>query len=119
MSGTSLGMSSPSAGVRHEELVTVPAEFENQKHAHGAEPGQRHLHIHGKGSGIDTVPSDDRIDDGTPETIALAPFVRALHASYVRARTAAPPLTSSRLRVVCHERTVLVRRWGTVRDMKE
>ena len=33
-------------GVRHGQLVTVPAEFENQKHAHGAEPGQRHLHIH-------------------------------------------------------------------------
>jgi CopG family nickel-responsive transcriptional regulator len=33
-------------GMRHGELVTVPAKFENQKHAHGAEPGQQHLHIH-------------------------------------------------------------------------
>ena len=33
-------------GVRHGRLVTVTVEFENQKHAHGAEPGRRHLHIH-------------------------------------------------------------------------
>jgi CopG family transcriptional regulator, nickel-responsive regulator len=32
-------------GVRHGRLVTVPVEFEDQTHAHGAEPGQRHLHI--------------------------------------------------------------------------
>jgi hypothetical protein len=25
-------------GVRHGRLVTVPVEFENQKHGHGAEP---------------------------------------------------------------------------------
>jgi CopG family transcriptional regulator, nickel-responsive regulator len=33
-------------GVRHGRLVTVPVEFENQQHAHGAEPGRSHLHIH-------------------------------------------------------------------------
>jgi CopG family nickel-responsive transcriptional regulator len=33
-------------GVRHGRLVTVPVELENQKHAHGAEPGRRHLHVH-------------------------------------------------------------------------
>ena len=33
-------------GVRHGRLVTVPVEFENQKHAHGAEPSRRHLHVH-------------------------------------------------------------------------
>jgi CopG family transcriptional regulator, nickel-responsive regulator len=32
-------------GVRHKRLVTVPVEFEQQKHAHGAEPGRRHLHV--------------------------------------------------------------------------
>jgi CopG family nickel-responsive transcriptional regulator len=38
-------------GVRHGRLVTVPAEFENQKHAHGTEPGRRHLHVHVKEAG--------------------------------------------------------------------
>jgi CopG family nickel-responsive transcriptional regulator len=33
-------------GVRHGRLVTVPVEFENQKHGHGAEPPRRHLHLH-------------------------------------------------------------------------
>jgi CopG family nickel-responsive transcriptional regulator len=33
-------------GVRHGQLVTVPVAFENQKHAHGGEPGRRHPHIH-------------------------------------------------------------------------
>ena len=32
-------------GVRHGRLVTVPVEFENQTHAHGAETS-RHLHMH-------------------------------------------------------------------------
>jgi len=31
--------------VRHGRLVTVPVEFENQKHAHGTQPGRRHLHV--------------------------------------------------------------------------
>jgi CopG family nickel-responsive transcriptional regulator len=35
-------------GVRHGRLVTLPVEFENQKHAHGAEPSRRHLHVHVK-----------------------------------------------------------------------
>jgi CopG family transcriptional regulator, nickel-responsive regulator len=35
-------------GVRHGRLVTVPVEFENQTHAHGAETSQRHLHVHVK-----------------------------------------------------------------------
>jgi CopG family nickel-responsive transcriptional regulator len=38
-------------GVRHGKLVTVPVEFDNQKHAHDAEPGQRHLHIHVREAG--------------------------------------------------------------------
>jgi CopG family nickel-responsive transcriptional regulator len=38
-------------GVRHGRLVTVPVEFENQKHAHGAEPGRRHLHVHVREAG--------------------------------------------------------------------
>jgi CopG family transcriptional regulator, nickel-responsive regulator len=38
-------------GVRHGRLVTVPAEFENQMHAHGAEPGRRHLHVHVREAG--------------------------------------------------------------------
>src|SRR5215831_564068 len=38
-------------GVRHGQLVTVPVEFENQKHAHGAESGRRHLHIHVRETG--------------------------------------------------------------------
>jgi len=33
-------------GVRHGRLVTVPVEFENQKHPHSVEPGRRHLHVH-------------------------------------------------------------------------
>jgi CopG family nickel-responsive transcriptional regulator len=33
-------------GVRHGQLVTIPVEFESQRHTHGAEPGRRHLHIH-------------------------------------------------------------------------
>jgi CopG family nickel-responsive transcriptional regulator len=35
-------------GVRHGRLVTVPVEFDDQTHLHGAEPGRRHLHIHVK-----------------------------------------------------------------------
>jgi len=35
-------------GVRHGRLVTVPVELDNQKHAHGAEPSRRHLHVHVK-----------------------------------------------------------------------
>jgi CopG family nickel-responsive transcriptional regulator len=35
-------------GVRHGRLVTVPVELEQQKHAHGAEPSRRHLHVHVK-----------------------------------------------------------------------
>ena len=35
-------------GVRHGRLVTDPVEFEDQKHAHGAEPSRRHLHVHVK-----------------------------------------------------------------------
>ena len=38
-------------GVRHGRLVTVPVEFENQMHAHGAEPGRRHLHEHVREAG--------------------------------------------------------------------
>jgi CopG family nickel-responsive transcriptional regulator len=38
-------------GVRHGRLVTVPVEFENQMHAHGAEPGRRHLHVHVREAG--------------------------------------------------------------------
>ena len=34
-------------GVRHGRLVTVPIEFEDQPHAHGAETN-RHLHMHVK-----------------------------------------------------------------------
>ena len=34
-------------GVRHGRLVTVPVEFKNQTHAHGAETS-RHLHLHVK-----------------------------------------------------------------------
>jgi CopG family nickel-responsive transcriptional regulator len=32
-------------GVRHGRLVLVPVEFEDHMHAHGGEPGQRHLHL--------------------------------------------------------------------------
>jgi CopG family nickel-responsive transcriptional regulator len=38
-------------GVRHGQLVTVPVEFDNQKHAHDAEPARRHLHIHVREAG--------------------------------------------------------------------
>jgi CopG family transcriptional regulator, nickel-responsive regulator len=38
-------------GIRHGRLVTVPVEFETQQHAHGAEPGRRHLHIHVREAG--------------------------------------------------------------------
>jgi CopG family nickel-responsive transcriptional regulator len=33
-------------GVRHGRLITVPAEFDTQRHAHGAEPSRRHMHVH-------------------------------------------------------------------------
>lgn len=32
-------------GVRHGRLITVPVEIKNRKHAHGTEPGQRHVHV--------------------------------------------------------------------------
>ena len=35
-------------GVRHGRLVTVPVEFENQTHPHGAERSRHHLHVHVK-----------------------------------------------------------------------
>jgi CopG family nickel-responsive transcriptional regulator len=35
-------------GVRHGRLVTVPVEFEDQTHPHGAKPSRRHLHMHVK-----------------------------------------------------------------------
>jgi CopG family nickel-responsive transcriptional regulator len=38
-------------GVRHGQLLTVPVEFDNQKHAHDAEPARRHLHIHVREAG--------------------------------------------------------------------
>jgi CopG family nickel-responsive transcriptional regulator len=38
-------------GVRHGHLVTVPVEFENQRHAHGAKPSRRHLHVHVREAG--------------------------------------------------------------------
>jgi CopG family transcriptional regulator, nickel-responsive regulator len=38
-------------GVRHGRLVTVPIEFENQKHAHSAEPSRRHLHVYVREAG--------------------------------------------------------------------
>ena len=38
-------------GVRQGQLVTVPVEFDDQKHAHDAEPGRRHLHIHVREAG--------------------------------------------------------------------
>lgn len=38
-------------GVRHGKLVTVPVEFDNQKHAHGGVPERRHLHIHVREAG--------------------------------------------------------------------
>jgi CopG family transcriptional regulator, nickel-responsive regulator len=33
-------------GVRHGQLVTIPVEFETEKHPHGTDPGDRHLHVH-------------------------------------------------------------------------
>lgn len=33
-------------GVRHGRLVMVPVDLDTEKHAHGTEPGQRHLHVH-------------------------------------------------------------------------
>jgi CopG family transcriptional regulator, nickel-responsive regulator len=33
-------------GVRHGQLVTVPARFETEAHPHGTKPGRRHLHVH-------------------------------------------------------------------------
>jgi CopG family transcriptional regulator, nickel-responsive regulator len=38
-------------GVRHGRLVSVPVEFEDHTHAHGVEPGQRHLHLRGREAG--------------------------------------------------------------------
>ena len=38
-------------GVRHGRLVTVPVEFETQKHGHGTGPAQRHLHSHVREAG--------------------------------------------------------------------
>ena len=38
-------------GVRHGRLVTIPVEFDSQKHAHGDTPGRRHLHIHVREAG--------------------------------------------------------------------
>ncbi|HMD64991.1 MAG TPA: nickel-responsive transcriptional regulator NikR [Stellaceae bacterium] len=35
-------------GVRHGRLISVPVEFEDQAHAHGAEQSRRHLHLHVK-----------------------------------------------------------------------
>jgi copper(I)-binding protein len=34
-----------------DRLVTVPVEFEDQKHGHGAEPARRHLHLHVREAG--------------------------------------------------------------------
>ncbi len=33
-------------GVRHGRLFPIPVKLETQKHAHGDEPGHRHLHVH-------------------------------------------------------------------------
>jgi CopG family nickel-responsive transcriptional regulator len=33
-------------GVRHGHLVTVPVEFQEQSHGHGAEACRRHMHLH-------------------------------------------------------------------------
>jgi CopG family transcriptional regulator, nickel-responsive regulator len=33
-------------GVRHGRVVTIPVQFETQKHAHGAHPRRSHLHAH-------------------------------------------------------------------------
>jgi CopG family transcriptional regulator, nickel-responsive regulator len=33
-------------GVRHGRVFTIPVTIETEKHAHGVEPGHRHLHVH-------------------------------------------------------------------------
>src|SRR5262249_41651891 len=38
-------------GVRHGRLVTVPVEFETQKHGHGTGAARRHLHSHVREAG--------------------------------------------------------------------
>jgi CopG family nickel-responsive transcriptional regulator len=38
-------------GVRHGRLFMIPVEFETQKHAHGAEPSHRHLHVRVRDAG--------------------------------------------------------------------
>jgi CopG family nickel-responsive transcriptional regulator len=38
-------------GVRHGRLFIVPVELENDKHAHGSEPGHKHLHTHVRETG--------------------------------------------------------------------
>ncbi|HZB90554.1 MAG TPA: nickel-responsive transcriptional regulator NikR [Stellaceae bacterium] len=38
-------------GVRHGRLVTVPVDAAEEKHAHGAAPGHRHLHLHVRDAG--------------------------------------------------------------------
>ena len=38
-------------GVRHGRLFVVPVALENDKHAHGDEPGRKHLHTHVKETG--------------------------------------------------------------------
>jgi CopG family transcriptional regulator, nickel-responsive regulator len=38
-------------GVRHGRLMSVPVEFEDLQHAHGKEPGHRHLHTHVREAG--------------------------------------------------------------------
>ncbi len=35
-------------GVRHGRLFTIPVSIASQKHAHGAEPSHRHVHVHVK-----------------------------------------------------------------------
>ncbi|MGO9006908.1 MAG: nickel-responsive transcriptional regulator NikR [Beijerinckiaceae bacterium] len=38
-------------GVRHGRLIIVPVELETEKHAHGGEPDQKHLHTHVRDAG--------------------------------------------------------------------
>jgi CopG family nickel-responsive transcriptional regulator len=38
-------------GVRHGRVVMVPVALEDQHHAHGDEPGHRHLHSHVREAG--------------------------------------------------------------------
>jgi len=38
-------------GVRHGRLVSVPAEFQDLRHSHGAAPAHRHLHTHVREAG--------------------------------------------------------------------